>query len=85
MTDGDLRKLPEPDLILKLASELQDANSAYISAKDRTQIARGEETTALNRLNDAQKRLDAAMAEIRSVAPYDSHWKQSEKRGIAVE
>lgn len=42
----------------KLQAELIAANEAFLAARDRAQVARRQETEALNALNTAQKAFD---------------------------
>ena len=58
---------------------LDTATYEYDAAAAVTEIARRDETAALNRLNAAQKAFDAALAEIRKAAPARSDWQQRTK------
>lgn len=66
--------------ITDLHNDIVHAAQAHQSAQQRASIARNEETDALNRLNQAQKAFDAAIAELKKQAPRDSEWKR--ERGL---
>lgn len=66
--------------ISELHQAVVSATEAHQSAQSRASIARNEETDARNRLNEAQKAFDAAVAEMRKQAPRDSEWKR--ERGV---
>ena len=66
-----------------LQADLAVAVDAYKSAEQRLAIARNEATTALNRLNDVQKALDVAVAELQKTAPRESDWARSSCRKSA--
>lgn len=55
--------------------KFEEANSAY------RQIS-ATRTAAINTLNDAQKKFDEVIAEMRKTAPSDSDWKR--QRGVSV-
>jgi len=48
----------------------------YEEARRREDAASSETTAALNALNAAQKLFDAAVAELKSIAPRGSDWKR---------
>jgi hypothetical protein len=63
---------------LKKAQELyDDAHNAYEAARSR-------ETNARNELNRAQKAFDAAVADVKKNAPWNSDWHQERARQVAV-
>jgi hypothetical protein len=62
-------------------SNLIEAMAAYKLANDKASFARREETEALNRLNEAQKSFDAAIADLRANAPLHSDWAQERIQG----
>lgn len=65
----------KPDL--QAAQRILDtATLEYDAAAATAEMARRDETAALNRLNAAQKGFDAALAEIRKAAPARSDWQQ---------
>jgi hypothetical protein len=65
-----------------LAASVETATRAYEGCKRAESVARGETCTALNALNEAQRRLDAKLAEMRKAAPSDSDW--SRKTGVPL-
>lgn len=63
--------------IVKLAdleTELLSANEALAEAVRCTSRARNEETTARNRVNDLQKKIDAHITALRSKAQDGTEW-----------
>lgn len=61
--------------------ELDNAREAHDSARAEAKQASSREISARNRLNDAQKAFDAAVAEIKKDAPWDSNWHSQKNRG----
>jgi hypothetical protein len=59
-----------------LINELKEAQNALETAEKRTAIARNEQCNALNRVNNAQKAIDAAILELRKGSPRQSEWKR---------
>ena len=49
----------------ELVATLTEAQKSYEDSKREESVARSRACTCLNRLNDAQKALDAAVAELR--------------------
>lgn len=68
--------------MIKLFEELRMAMDQHESATRQADIARGEQTDALNRLNKAQQAIDKAVDEARKNAPRDTDWKR--ERGMPV-
>lgn len=60
--------------IEKAAQNLNEAKGAYEAADFAYQHASGERTSALNRLNQAQKCFDSAVQEIKKDTPAGSDW-----------
>lgn len=60
--------------IEQLCKDLEHAKEAYRSAEQRSSFARNEATDALNRLNQAQKALEARMLTLAKDAPHESDW-----------
>lgn len=58
----------------KLLDDVATAQAKHGNAVEHVRIARSEETAALNRLNEAQKALDKALADLRKGAAHDSDW-----------
>jgi len=50
------------------------ATDAYITAKQFASEARNRETTCLNRVNEAQKKIDELIVTLKKEAPRDSDW-----------
>lgn len=61
--------------------DLDTAIQQHAMASKRESQARNETTAAKNRLNDAQKRIDALVVELKKLAPRDSDWNRPQ--GIA--
>lgn len=59
-----------------LLAELQLAQAHHEEMTRAEAVARSNECTARNRVNAAQKAIDAAMAELKKAAPRDSDWAQ---------
>lgn len=57
------------------SNKLQEAISLFESADETYRSASRERTAATNRLNDAQKKFDEVVGEIRKAAPRESNWK----------
>jgi len=60
-----------------LVKEMHEACAALEAAEKSESIARSISTTARNRLNEAQKAIDAALSTMRRRAPRDSDWGQA--------
>lgn len=58
----------------EIALDMLSANSDLAQAKDELDAARRKETRAINRVNELQKELDAAIAGLKKAAPRDSDW-----------
>lgn len=70
--------MTDKPLLADLEKALVEATAEYVSAERRTAAARSEETAALNRMNHAQKALDARIDEMRKTAPQGSGWKSNQ-------
>lgn len=66
----------EAKMLAEVIGELYSAKGAYQRADHRYRDASKDHTSALNRLNDAQKRFDAVVADMKKAAPRDSDWQQ---------
>ena len=75
----------DPPDLEEARKELDEARARFDGADSEERFARSKRTTALNELNRAQKKFDAAVAAIRENAPRDSDWKQAERRRDEVE
>lgn len=65
----------QPKTVAEIVADLEAAQSEYREAAFAASLARASETTALNRLNDAQEQFDAAIAQLKDRAPAGSDWK----------
>lgn len=61
-----------PDLL----KAVEEATSEYEEAERRLSIARNIRTDYLNHLNNLQRQVDAALAELRKAAPGESDWRR---------
>lgn len=78
MSDGKMLDLTA------LHSELEVANSELLNVQAKMQSLRRDETFAINRVNDAQRRLDDAISELRKCAPQGSDWRSKSYKGHPV-
>ena len=60
----------------KAICELADAVAYHQQAVTRTRQAQQAETTAMNRLNNAQKAIDKIVEALRQMCPGDSDWRR---------
>lgn len=60
-----------------LEADLIRENEALEQAVKRSSVARNEETTARNRVNDLQKRIDDHVSALRSKARDGTDWQSS--------
>jgi chromosome segregation ATPase len=67
--------------LASLGQNLRDAEVAFMEADRRYREARAEQTAALNRLNDHQKKLDAFIEKLKAASPNAGDWKRSRDRG----
>lgn len=68
-----------------LIAELQLAQAHHEDLVRAEAMARSNECVARNRVNAAQKAIDAAMADLKKAAPRDSDWAQERRpRGVAA-
>lgn len=70
-----------PDDFTTAAAAVLAATDALVKAQADTQAARSLETSCINRLNQAQKDLDALVDTLKKVAPRDSDWKRPVGKG----
>ena len=70
--------------LLELVKELEQANELLKSAKERERIASSEECSARNRVNKAQKAIDAELAAIRDKAEWNTDWHSERSRRPAT-
>lgn len=59
------------------AVEVERAREIYVARQKDAQAARRFETDALNTLNNAQRRFDKLVEQLRSASPQQSDWKRS--------
>jgi hypothetical protein len=71
------------DKLIAAKKALDEAREKYNEAERREKEASRDEINARNRLNEAQKAFDAAVAEVKANPPWNSEWHQSTKRGAA--
>jgi len=55
--------------------ELETASALLMKCQAATSTARNAETTAINRVNEAQKRVDTLIADMKKAAPQGSDWR----------
>lgn len=67
--------MSERVLLDNLWYEVSVAAEAYERMRNHTQVARREESEALNRLNEKQAAFDAEVNARKNLAPCDSSWK----------
>jgi hypothetical protein len=67
-----------------LLIEIQNASRAYEDAKLEESGARSRATSALNRLNELQRKFDLCVADMKKAAPGDSDWRRSERKAQSV-
>lgn len=60
---------------------LCEATEQHAQAKARARAAEHDEASARSQLNDAQKRMDALVAEMRKDAPPGSDWHEQQRQG----
>jgi hypothetical protein len=60
--------------LLQICEDLQKASENYESAQQEEGAARSRATSALNHLNEVQKRFDAAIECFRKGAPRNTDW-----------
>lgn len=63
----------------ELQAALAEATRAYEKAKQATSAARKNETSALNRVNGIQSKIDAVLVDMRKAAPPGSDWATTAK------
>jgi exonuclease VII small subunit len=67
-----------------LSVDLNAAMNAHAEAEEQSKAADRNLTAARNRLNAAQKALDAAVDELRSKAPWNTEWHSKRHPGHPV-
>lgn len=65
--------------ITDLHQALIEAQAAFDAADNEERAASSRRTTALNKLNSAQKAFDAGVEAVRNAAPRDSDWKSRQR------
>ena len=65
----------------ELTAELAEARAAFEQAESDYRLADRAKSAAVRRVSDAEKKIDAAIAELKSGAPWDSHWGSARQRG----
>jgi hypothetical protein len=74
---------PDTEIPAALA-ELKQATAALGAASTIVSRARSEEIECLNRVNAAQKKLDALVLALKQEAPRESDWRNALRRGQVV-
>jgi len=69
--------------ITELYEELESAQAELEDRSQEESYASGRTTTALNRLNNAQKALDEFVGTLKRAASYKSDWKRHDTQGGA--
>ena len=67
---------PEPRTITELLAEVDAATEQHALAEHAMAAARSASTSAINRVNAAQRALDAALCALRTKAPGNLEWSQ---------
>ena len=62
------------DPLAEAAQALSEATDSYNRTDQRYREASSDRTNAANRLNEAQKKFDAVIADMKKSAPRDSDW-----------
>lgn len=70
--------------LIKAFDEYEQAVEAHADAEQRARAAICTETDARNRLNQAQKKIDGMIAEMRKAAPDASDWRRDQRVVHAV-
>ena len=73
----------KPKDLREAKAELESTMTAHQTAARALGDAQRDETSARNRLNNAQKAFDAAVEAIRKDAPRDSDWHSARQRSAA--
>lgn len=60
-----------------LLKEISEASENYEHAQLQTRAAMAQETAALNRLNELQKKFDDTVKTMKDEAPRDSDWSRA--------
>lgn len=63
--------------LARLGQNLRDAEEAFQAADSAESVARNDRSSALNRLNDHQRKLDAFIAKLKEASPLAGDWKQN--------
>jgi hypothetical protein len=70
------------DNLTSVTAALHEATTKFTEADAAYHKISATRTAAVNALNDAQKKFDAVVAEMRKTAPRDSDWNR--QKGIAA-
>lgn len=62
-----------------LLVQLDGAQMNLVEKQAAASYARNAETSALNKVNELQKKVDALIAEIKSKSPRESDWKRADR------
>jgi hypothetical protein len=72
--------LPDAQELARLGQSLNEAEIAFLAADEAKRIASRNQTAALNRLTDHQKKFDAFIEKLKAASPAGGIWKQSPTR-----
>lgn len=68
--------------LVELLAQLKQATERHNETLQTSELARRDESQALNRVNELQKRFDAAVAQLKKGASFHTGWSsQSKGRG----
>lgn len=72
----------ERENLSKAQEELADALNGFDECETSYKAASLRQTTALNRLNNAQKVFDECVAAIKKTSPHSSDWNRNNRKGL---
>ena len=64
--------------LTEAVKELEEASRLLIDRQSEAAVARSAETEALNRVNQAQKRVDGILSDARKSAPHGTDWRRTQ-------
>ena len=67
------------------AAVLREKREIYDAVAAERKAVESRETTARNALNEAQRTFDAAVADVRANAPWNTDWHAQSRRGAVTE
>jgi hypothetical protein len=75
--DALLAALAAPRTAIEALAELENATRELVAVDHAESMARSARTTALNRVNELQKKVNVALAKLRELAPHGTDWARS--------